>query len=100
MLSAGRSTLMQVKRYGFESRLGAMKFWKLWHLWAKALGEKASKSKREADAVALIRTIIFLSYLGTNLFICAGVIRHWNDVDESRVPLNCQGKPLGERWLQ
>lgn len=77
-----------------------MKFNKSWHLWAKALGEKAGKSKHEADAVAVIRTIIFLSYLGTNLFICAGVIRHWNDVEEPRAPLNCEGKPLGERWLQ
>jgi hypothetical protein len=31
--------------------------------------------------VALIRTLIFVSYLITNVFIIAGVIRHWNDVD-------------------
>ena len=48
-------------------------------LWAKALGEKASSHDREADKVACIRTLIVASYLITNLFIVAGVIRHWND---------------------
>ena len=47
---------------------------------AKALGEKAGKNDREADNIAHIRIFIFLTYLITNLFICAGVIRHWNDV--------------------
>ena len=50
----------------------------LWRLWAKAIGEKASKNDRESDHVAHIRTVIFLTYLITNLFIIAGVIRHWN----------------------
>jgi len=52
----------------------------LWRLWCKSLGEKAGKNDREADNIAYIRSIIFLTYLITNLFICAGVIRHWNDV--------------------
>jgi hypothetical protein len=51
----------------------------MWRLWAKALGEKASDVNREADHVALLRTIIVLSYIITNLFIVAGVIRHWYD---------------------
>ena len=51
----------------------------MWRLWCKALGEKAGKSNKEADKIALIRTILFATYLITNLFICAGVIRHWND---------------------
>lgn len=49
----------------------------MWRLWAKALGEKASKDSHEADVVALIRTVIIISYLVTNCFIIAGVIRHW-----------------------
>jgi hypothetical protein len=49
-----------------------------WRWWAKALGEKASKCDKESDKVAIIRTIIFASYLITNCFIVAGVIRHWN----------------------
>jgi len=53
----------------------------MWRLWCKALGEKATNDDREADNIAHIRTIIFLTYLVTNLFICAGVVRHWNDVD-------------------
>ncbi len=50
-----------------------------WRWWAKALGEKASKCDKESDKVAIIRTIIFATYLITNCFIVAGVIRHWND---------------------
>jgi hypothetical protein len=53
----------------------------VWRVWAKALGEKASKCSKESDRVTLIRTLIFVSYLTTNVFIIAGVIRHWNDVD-------------------
>jgi len=51
---------------------------KFWSLWAKALGEKASSNNHEADCVAVIRTVIVLSYIITNAFIVAGVIRHWN----------------------
>ena len=50
-----------------------------WRWWAKALGEKASKCDKESDRIALIRTFIFATYLITNSFIVAGVIRHWND---------------------
>ena len=51
----------------------------MWRLWAKALGEKATKNDKEADYVAGIRTFLFATYLLTNCFIVAGVIRHWND---------------------
>ena len=51
----------------------------MWRWWAKALGEKATKNDREADHIAHIRTVIFFTYLITNIFIVAGVIRHWND---------------------
>ena len=56
-----------------------------WRWWAKALGEKASKCDKESDNIALIRTTIFATYLITNCFIVAGVIRHWNDVP-SEIP--------------
>ena len=49
----------------------------LWRIWAKALGEKSGATDREADSVALVRTIIVLTYIITNLFIIIGVIRHW-----------------------
>jgi hypothetical protein len=50
---------------------------KLWRLWAKALGEKSGSTDKEADRIAFIRTMIVLTYIITNLFIVAGVIRHW-----------------------
>ena len=49
----------------------------MWRIWAKSLGEKAGSNNKEADKIAVIRTIIVISYLMTNLFIIAGVIRHW-----------------------
>jgi len=48
-----------------------------WRLWAKALGEKTGKDDREANKIAIIRTLIVLCYILTNVFIVAGVIRHW-----------------------
>ena len=51
----------------------------MWRLWCYALGRKEGRKKREADAVAVIRTLILLSYLITNCFIIAGVIRHWDN---------------------
>jgi hypothetical protein len=50
---------------------------RIWRLWAKALGEKSGKTDKEADTIALIRTVIVLCYIITNIFIVAGVIRHW-----------------------
>ena len=50
-----------------------------WRVWCKALGTKEGKSNREADAVAVIRTLILLGYMITNSFIVAGVVRHWNN---------------------
>jgi hypothetical protein len=50
---------------------------KLWYVWAKALGDKAHNDSEVADRVAIIRTIIVVTYLITNMFIIAGVIRHW-----------------------
>jgi hypothetical protein len=49
----------------------------MWRIWAKALGEKASSDDREADRIAWIRTAIIACYVITNMFIVAGVIRHW-----------------------
>ena len=56
----------------------------MWKIWCKALGQKEGKSNREADAVAVIRTLILLGYMITNSFIVAGVVRHWN----SNVPVS------------
>ena len=50
-----------------------------WRILALALGEKAHHDSRIADRVAVVRLSILLSYLLTNTFIVAGVIRHWNN---------------------
>jgi hypothetical protein len=50
---------------------------KLWRVWAKALGEKAGATDKESDRIAIIRTLIVLSYIATNICIVAGIVRHW-----------------------
>lgn len=60
----------------------------MWRLWASALGEKAGKNDTEANIVAAVRTLIFVTYFVTNLFIVAGVIRHWNDSTSPPIEVN------------
>ena len=62
----------------------------VWRLWAKALGEKASKCDNESDKVAIIRTFIIISYLITNGFIIANAIRHWNNINYPDQQVNCE----------
>lgn len=50
---------------------------KLWKIWAKALGEKATANNTEADMVALVRTVIVGVNFITCFFIMVNVIRHW-----------------------
>jgi hypothetical protein len=50
---------------------------RLWRLWAKALGEKASLDDKEADRVAVVRSVIVAIYIVTNIVIISGVIHHW-----------------------
>lgn len=57
----------------------------MWRLWCKAPGQKATECDRESDLVAIIRTVVLLVYMVTNLFIVAGVVRHWNDGQIDRV---------------
>ncbi len=49
----------------------------MWRIWAKALGQKEGKSDSEADAVAIVRTVVVGVNFITCLFIVAGIIRHW-----------------------
>ena len=52
---------------------------KLWRIWKYALGSfEDNKTAKYDNAVCIIRSIILLTYLVTNCFITAGVIRHWN----------------------
>lgn len=64
-----------------------------WRWWAKALGEKASKCDKESDKIAIIRTIIFASYLITNFFIIAGVIRQWNRPTNIEIQIDANELP-------
>jgi hypothetical protein len=54
---------------------------KIWRIWAKALGAKEGKNDREADIIASIRTLIFVSYMVTNIAIVANAVRHWNNIN-------------------
>ena len=56
-----------------------------WYVWSKALGEKASSCNKTSDKVAVVRSIIFTTYLITNVAIVANAIRHWNDKTTVRV---------------
>lgn len=47
----------------------------LWRIIAKSLGEKAGKTDKEADQVAIVRLIMFLSILITNGFIVYNALR-------------------------
>jgi hypothetical protein len=63
---------------------------RIWTLIAKALGEKAGKNNKEADRIASIRLLMFLSIFITNGFIIANAIRHWNDVSNNiSDPIRC-----------
>ena len=47
----------------------------LWRLIAKSLGEKSGKNDKEADQVAVIRLLMFLSIFITNGFIVYNALR-------------------------
>lgn len=47
----------------------------LWRLIAKSLGEKSGKDDKEADKIATIRLLMFLSIFITNAFIIFNAVR-------------------------
>ena len=47
---------------------------KFWRIWAKALGEKASDN---ADAVAIVRTLLITQAVITNVLISINIIIKW-----------------------
>ncbi len=66
---------------------------KYWRIWAKALGAKDGRTDREADTIACIRTLIFVSYMVTNVAIVANAVRHWNDINYTE----CNSTIMGEQ---
>ena len=60
---------------------------KVWRIWKYALGSFSDEKTEPYDNyVVLVRSIIFVSYLVTNCFIIAGVIRHWDN--HKKIPLS------------
>ena len=48
-------------------------------VWKDSLGSFSdSKTEKYDNWIALVRTVIFVSYMVTNSFIVAGVVRHWD----------------------
>ena len=59
-------------------------FHEVWKVWKYALGSfNDSTTKKYDNYIVIVRSIIFTSYLITNCFITAGVIRHWGDSQET-----------------
>ena len=55
---------------------------KIGRVWKYALGSFSDQKTEQYDnIVCAIRTLILISYLVTNCFIIAGVVRHWNAPD-------------------
>ena len=53
---------------------------KIINVWKYALGSFNDEATKPYDNyIIIIRSIIFFSYLITNCFIIAGVIKHWNN---------------------
>ncbi len=56
---------------------------KLFNVWKYALGSYSDEKTEPYDNyITIIRSVIFISYLTTNCFIVAGVIKHWNNNNE------------------
>ena len=48
----------------------------MWRVWAKALGQKEGRDDKEADTIAIIRTLIMIQLIVTNFFIIAGNVKN------------------------
>ena len=44
----------------------------MWRIWCYALGKKEGRDKKDADRIAIIRTLIMIQLIVTNFFIIAG----------------------------
>jgi len=63
--------------YGINTSFKGDMMVRLWRIWAKALGEKSGATDREADYIAIVRSVIVGLNFVTCLFIIAGVIHNW-----------------------
>ena len=70
-------------------------FHEAWKVWKYALGSfNDSTTKKYDNQIVIVRSIIFISYLITNCFITAGVIRHWDSGQTGPVPVTSVRKML------
>ena len=54
---------------------------RIWKIWKYSLGSFSDERTSPYDNyIAIVRTIIFVSYMVTNAFIVGGVVRHWNNL--------------------
>jgi hypothetical protein len=75
MMTYGKNIIIMVLM--MIPKLDLMRIFKKgWRLWAKALGEKQGNS-READKIAIWRTIIILQAIITNILISINIIITW-----------------------
>jgi hypothetical protein len=72
---------------------------KLWDVWKYSIGSFSDNKTAPYDNyVAVIRTIIFVSYMVTNIFIVSGVIRHWDSINSGESPVG-RGHRLESGWV-
>ena len=58
----------------------------IWQVWKYALGSFSDdKTSKYDDVIAIVRTCILFAYLITNFFIISGVIRHWNNGNDTKL---------------
>ena len=70
-------------------------FHEAWKVWKYALGSfNDSTTKKYDNYIVIVRSIIFISYLITNCFIIAGVLRHWDSGRTGPVPVTSIKKVL------
>jgi hypothetical protein len=50
---------------------------RFWRTWARALGEKVGEDSKRADRVALVRTLLILQAVITNLLIVMNILKNW-----------------------
>lgn len=63
----------------------------MWRLWAKALGQKEGRDQKEADKIAIIRTLIMFQLVVTNGFIIAGNVKNlWGTPQKPTQPPLCE----------
>ena len=66
-----------------------------WRYWAYAIGQKEGRSNKDADRIAIIRTLIMFQLIVSNFFIIAGNIKHlwWSDQEVSQPTPKCEVSP-------